>query len=53
MAYSSVEQMNLTHFYAKAILLDPRYKKAAFISNSNADTAQQKVQYEVAEQLSY
>jgi len=43
--------MNPTHFYGKATLLDPRYKNAAFISNANADTAQQEVQYEVAELL--
>ncbi|XP_050052894.1 zinc finger BED domain-containing protein 4-like [Aphis gossypii] len=40
-----------SHFYAKATLLDPRYKKAAFESNSNVETAQQEVQYEVAELL--
>jgi len=43
--------MSQTHIYAKATLLDPRYKKAVFMSNSNADTAQQKIQYEVAELL--
>jgi len=40
-----------SHFYAKATLLDPRYKNAAFMLNSNADTASQEVQYEVAELL--
>lgn len=50
-AYGSVEQMNPSHFYAKATLLDPRYKEAAFMLNSNADTALEQVQYEVAELL--
>jgi len=50
-AYSSVEEMNPTNFYAKATLLDPRYKTAAFMDNCNADTAQQEVQYEVEELL--
>jgi len=49
--YGSVEEMYPSHFYAKATLLDPRYKQAAFVSNSNVETAQQEVQYEVAELL--
>jgi len=43
--------MDPSNYYAKATLLDPRYKNAAFMVNSNADTALQEVQYEVAELL--
>lgn len=43
--------MNPSHYYAKATLLDPRYKKVAFVISSNADRALQEVQYEVAESL--
>lgn len=50
-AYGLVEQMNPSHYYAKATLLDPRYKKVAFVISSNADRALQEVQYEVAESL--
>lgn len=49
--YGGIEEMNPSHFYAKATILDPRYKKAAFINNSFADGATQEVQYEVAELL--
>lgn len=49
--YGKVEEMNPSHLYAKATLLDPRYKKAAFTTNCNADKAQQEVQNELAELL--
>jgi len=39
LAYGAVEEMFPSHFYTKVTLLDPQYKKAAFVSNSNVETA--------------
>lgn len=50
-AYGSVEQMNPSHFYSKATILDPRYKKVAFTSTIHADGAVQAVQFEVSDIL--
>lgn len=49
--FSNIEHMNSTHIYAKATILDPRYKRAAFTHNINADTAEQEIKNEVAKLL--
>ncbi|CAI6373453.1 unnamed protein product [Macrosiphum euphorbiae] len=47
--FDDIEEMYPSQFYAKATLLDPRFKKAAFTSNDNANDAEQEVQKEIAD----
>lgn len=49
--FNDIEEMYPSHLYSKATILDPRFKKAAFISNENANTAEQEVQKEIADYI--
>lgn len=49
--FQSIEEMYPTHFYAKATMLDPRFKKAAFTSDFNANKAEEEIQNEIADHL--
>jgi len=46
-----IEEIYPSHFYTKTTLLDPRFKKAAFTLNDNANDAEQEVQKEIAFKL--
>lgn len=49
--FNDIEEMYPSHLYSKATILDPRFKKAAFISNDNANNAEQEVQKEIADYI--
>lgn len=49
--FGSIEQMQPSYYYAKATILDPRFKKAAFTLSSLSDNVEQHVLYEVTDLL--
>jgi hypothetical protein len=49
--FGSFELMQPSSYYAKATILDPRFKKAAFTSSSQSDNVELNIVYEVNDLL--